>query len=235
MVKNTPGSNGVSPIYLTPAQGTLYFEALGGGDPGLWVSDGTATGTHHVEEGVFAVMLAPFGHRLLFKGSGGEPWISDGTVDGTHLVKDIYPGSGAGLRGVPVSIGTVALFVGFNPAHGYALWRTKGTTQGTVLVRNGRNNGPRYFNELSRFKGVGVLFSAFNDSATGFEPWRSNGWPGGTELVKDINPSAGSFPVGMAPLGTMALFAAEDGVHGRELWSTQGTSDSTNLLKDIRT
>jgi ELWxxDGT repeat protein len=37
----------------------------------------------------------------------------------------------------------------------------------------------------------------------------------------------------MTPLGSKTLFITDDGVHGTELWVTDGTTDGTKLLKDI--
>ena len=48
-----------------------------------------------------------------------------------------------------------------------------------------------------------------------------DGWdPGGTRLAADINPGLDySTPLPLNALGTTLLIAAQDGVHGRELWA----------------
>jgi ELWxxDGT repeat protein len=58
--------------------------------------------------------------------------------------------------------------------------------------------------------------------------------PPTAELVKDINPSGYSDPGRLTALGGIGYFAADDGVHGRELWRTDGTAVGTVLVKDIR-
>ena len=52
--------------------------------------------------------------------------------------------------------------------------------------------------------------------------------------IKDIQPGAGmSEPAGFTAMGGKLYFVADDGVHGRELWVTDGTSAGTKLVKDI--
>jgi len=53
------------------------------------------------------------------------------------------------------------------------------------------------------------------------------------ELVKDINEAGHSSPDYLTSLGSFALFASDDGVHGKELWRTDGTAGGTELVADI--
>ena len=53
-------------------------------------------------------------------------------------------------------------------------------------------------------------------------------------LLKDINIGTDdSFPVGFVSAAGTTFFTADDGVHGRELWKTDGTGVGTELVKDI--
>src|SRR5262249_56871182 len=63
----------------------------------------------------------------------------------------------------------------------------------------------------------------------------------GTVLVKDIRPGSSpyGYPYGSNPQHLTAVdgtlfFAANDGVHGTELWKSDGTESGTVLVKDIR-
>jgi ELWxxDGT repeat protein len=62
----------------------------------------------------------------------------------------------------------------------------------------------------------------------------------GTRLLKDIYPGSCdsniAYLVGFTTAAGehMAIFQAEDGVHGRELWATDGTASGTVMLYDIR-
>jgi len=52
-------------------------------------------------------------------------------------------------------------------------------------------------------------------------------------LLKDINPTGSSSPGGLTCFGGVTYFNANDGVHGIELWKTDGTESGTVLVKDI--
>ncbi len=40
-------------------------------------------------------------------------------------------------------------------------------------------------------------------------------------------------PLHLTRVGDLVFFAADDGVHGRELWISDGTLNGTRMLKDI--
>lgn len=56
-------------------------------------------------------------------------------------------------------------------------------------------------------------------------------------MVRDINPDGSSLSSGnskyLTPVGDQLFFVANDGVHGRELWSSDGTTDGTIMVLDI--
>lgn len=135
------------PAYFTSAGNKIFFKArtLEYGEE-LWVSDGTAAGTHMVKDsaegyksleinGIYAL-----GNKVVFTAStsdyGRELWISNGTEAGTHLLKDIYPGSeGSYPYGFTLYNGEL-YFVAKSVNEGYELWKTDGTANGTVLLKD---------------------------------------------------------------------------------------------------
>ncbi len=102
--------------------------------------------------------------------------------------------------------------------HGLELWRTDGTDDGTVLVRDilpgSGSAGPRALAAAG-----GRLYFSATDSVHGMELWESDGTEAGTRMVQDIAPGGvASNPGELTEVGGRLFFAADDGVHGRELW-----------------
>lgn len=96
-------------------------------------------------------------------------------------------------------------------------------------------NGERWFTEVTFQNGQSVVFFVANTSANGVELWRTDGTPGGTALVRDINQGTGSSsPRFLTNVNGTLFFAADDGQTGFELWRSDGTSNGTTRVADIR-
>ena len=54
-------------------------------------------------------------------------------------------------------------------------------------------------------------------------------------MIKDVNPSGDglSYDINMNSIGNTVFFVGYDGVHGYELWKTNGDSLSTVMVRDI--
>ncbi|HEY1013567.1 MAG TPA: ELWxxDGT repeat protein [Herpetosiphonaceae bacterium] len=170
---------------------------------------------------------------------GRELWRTDGTPEGTAMVKDITPGSAGDGPGSLVALNqSTLLFSADDGIHGRELWKTDGTEAGTRLVKDimpGAGGSRDVFDYNTLLNGV-VIFRS-NDGR-GAEPWRTDGTEAGTRLIKDINPGPGpEWDYGMpkpAAGGGWMYFTTDDGVHGDELWRTDGTAAGTTLVKDVR-
>lgn len=229
----------------------------------LYISDGTPGGTTLVSDintGSLSSNPTDFallGSFLYFTAesaaTGRELWRTNGTLAGTTLVKDIVPGVlssfniNSNLSSTLFSNGTYLLFAA-NTAAGNELWKSDGTTAGTILLKdiNTGNSGadssnPDNFMALNNI----VLFTA-TDATHGNELWKTDGSAAGTVLVKDINPGTGNsttfdifpgFPatvfLGFHIFNNKAFFNANDGVSAGEIWVTDGTAANTILLKDF--
>lgn len=115
-------------------------------------------------------------------------------------------------------------------------WVSDGSPEGTTMI-DINPGGTSFAYGFTRFEGE-FYFQA-NDGVNGFELWKSDGTAAGTKLVKDINPGSGSsfhyrFTEFVAYKGAL-YFQANDGVHGFELWRTDGTEAGTVLVEDIHT
>lgn len=86
---------------------------------------------------------------------------------------------------------------------------------------------------------AGVTYFFADDGVHGSELWRSDGSPLGTFMIRDVCPGrcSGSpdrlfVTQTQSALGHV-FFAADDGVHGIELWRTDGTALGTEMVRDI--
>jgi ELWxxDGT repeat protein len=134
-----------------------------------------------------------------------------------------------------IRVGNTAYFTAHDGVTGVELWKTDGTTAGTVLVKDirpGLASGVGYTNFGATADGT-VFFEA-DDGVSGWELWRTDGTAAGTVLVKDINPGPGySVPSSFTVAGDRVYFIADDGVHGRELWVSDGTAGGTRMVVDL--
>lgn len=175
--------------------------------------------------------------------AGLELWISDGTIAGTTLLKDIYPGS---ADGDPYSnagnfnvVNGILYFTANDGVNGRELWKTDGTSAGTVMVKDinpGASGSSVNFPVPIGSESMGnTLFFTVNNVTNGTELWKTDGTNAGTVMVKDINPGAASTTFSKMFLGngTHVFFIANDGTNGWELWRTDGTSGGTIIMQNI--
>jgi ELWxxDGT repeat protein len=97
------------------------------------------------------------------------------------------------------------------------LWRTDGTTAGTIRLGDWQY-GWAWDGSLAIVDER--LYYTFDDGIHGEEIWTSDGSPGGTRLLADVVPGAtGSQPSSFTAANHALYFLADDGIHGREIWT----------------
>ncbi|MCX7379855.1 MAG: hypothetical protein NT133_00170 [Alphaproteobacteria bacterium] len=236
-----------------PNSALLFTANDGTSGTELWVTDGTSPGTFLLKDinpgagnsnpGFFVPLSTG---SALFSANNGtdgpELWVSNGTPSGTTQIADIRPGSaGSNPAALTEFAPGRALFSADDGTHGSELWTTDGTAAGTSLIMDitpgATSGGPSGFMVLSPTQ---VLFGA-NDGIHGGELWTTDGTAAGTSMLAELrtgtsygNP-AGSYPGGGGvSLGNgKAVFTANNGANGRELWVSDGTVGGTALLADI--
>lgn len=209
----------------------LFYADDGTSGAELWRTDGTRGHTKRVKD----INSGPDGSNLHFNGglevfrghayfeaTDGTPgykiWRSDGTNAGTKPFKAL-----ADAGGYFKVNRRHAIFTGEDPMHGVALWKTDGTIGGTHILKD--------FSDIATFYYVppGKLHGKAYFGADG-GLWRSDGTLAHTRKV------GGTLGLGGTPavrLGNRLLFNANDGMHGSELWRTDGTNAGTQLVRDI--
>ncbi|MEX2559756.1 MAG: ELWxxDGT repeat protein [Pirellulales bacterium] len=256
-----PGSGASTPDHLTNVDGRLFFTAIDGVvGRELWVTDGTEAGTMLVKDltpgmnGSGPLDLTEAGGKLFFShfstGNGIELWVSDGTAAGTNQVKDIFPGNCSPFAVQPcsgspselVEMDDTLYFRG-NSSLGAELWKSDGTFDGTVIVKD-INEGSEESFPSSLINVGGTLMFFADGPETGFELWKSDGSEAGTLLVKDINAGPDdSARLGdvssMAVVGNILYFIGCDQSDSQgdptncELWRSDGTAEGTFQVHDF--
>lgn len=226
----------------------------------LYITDGTSAGTFLVSDinpgpaGSSPGLMASLNDGFLYFSAddgvhGRELWRTNGTLAGTTFVKDIEPGPQSSFDVFSASDlfsnGSYLLFAANTTGSGNELWKSDGTGAGTVLLKD-INTGVDSSNpdNFYRFNNM-ALFTA-TDATHGNEIWKTDGTPGGTVLLKDINPgTASSTSIEVIPgfstdvffgfhaFNNRAYFQSNDGTSTGELWTTDGTTVNTTLVKNI--
>ncbi len=212
------------PLEMAEAGGKIFVAV----DGGLGRFDASAPGGVDFFFGRRVSGLTELGGRLLFFGSSGEDiartglWSTDGTLEGTRLLSPVLEQTLSLdlVYGPPqwTRLGSRLLFRGWDPEHGFELWATDGTPEGTALLKDVEpGKGSSFPDSLVR-AGSQVWLTA-SDGVHGRELWVSDGTPEGTRLALDLAPGPFSLaPDGLTLGGGNLFFSADAPFTGREPW-----------------
>ena len=219
---------------------------------GIWRSDGTAQGTVAVaslseelvrslqnaeywaiEAGIPASEETAFTIRLP---DSTELWIIDGkTGAGTQrllTVPNIYS-RGQRFGSGPSNFTAIGSYLFFMTSSGDAttLWRTNGTVEGTEQVKT----IPGLVSSVQREKNR-IYFRWQTPELVGESEgalWVSDGTEAGTTVLKDFSPGSDSSAVTVLSSIGETVFILANSSAGTGLWATNGTPESTRLVKQI--
>ncbi|MFC3615311.1 hypothetical protein ACFORG_16250 [Lutimaribacter marinistellae] len=235
----------------------------------LYASDGTENGTR------FLTAMTPddpgrsdpehfesFDEMALFSAhtaeAGRELWITDGTINGTRLLADIVEGTGSGVRnsyrfvdidGVSWSkqSGGFQYFWLEDVEAGAALWRTDGTTAGTIELKGSTPSWLEASDSARRYLGLDVgnnmdATVALGDqlifgAASGDQPnalWITDGTA--TSLLTDFGGDDDTeIPSNLIEVDGRVFFVTNDsnGNSRTEIWRTDGTPEGTQIFTEL--
>ncbi len=173
---------------------------------------------------------------------GRELWRTDGTEEGTYLIKDILPGTDSfdsPLSSDPnyfYSMGDQVYFRASDGVHGLELWKTDGTENGTVMVKDIFSGGQSSIGTAPYFCRLNneLFFAAKSSYELGTELWKTDGTAEGTAMVKNINTNDknSSWPHNLVSLNNQLFFIADPEYNKSEIWYSNGTTEGTQRLSN---
>ncbi|MEY9748875.1 ELWxxDGT repeat protein/VCBS repeat-containing protein [Bradyrhizobium japonicum] len=231
----------------------LLFEGFdANGTPGLWVTDGTAAGTHELTgisganpAGLSPRYLTVFNGQVLFDGFNASGafglWVTDGTSAGTHELAGISAASPSGLFSNFVNpnftpFNGQVLFSGVNASGVKGLWVTDGTVAGTheLTISGAPPAGVDPY--AMAVLGTKVIFAG-SDVNGARVLWVTDGTGAGTHELSGISGTyqggLGLLPIDLVAFKDLVLFEGKDANGNLNLWVTDGTAAGTHELTGI--
>ena len=240
----------LDPLNLTAVGNTLFFsgtDAAGNND--LYVSDGTASGTHELNVanvgsgGLSPDEIVTASGKIFFSGvdaSGSTGlWVSNGTaagtvelaVAGTDIQNIAQLGVGLNPSNITVANGQI-FFAGTDSNGEVGLWKSDGTAAGTVELTIGNTAASGInpttsnivsFNNLTYFAG--------QDASGNIGLWVTDGSGGDTHEISVNNSSGnGLAPVSLTVFNGSLYFGGTDASGNTGLWKSDGTTAGTTEL-----
>lgn len=240
----------IIPGQFAALNGNLFFsnyDSVHGME--LWRSNGTPAGTIYLRNlnpgaaSSFPGHMAVINNSLYFSatdGAGGdELWQSNGTAAGTVKVRSLAVQATDsaltnGFNGGPRFgvLGNLMLFSAEDNIHGNELWRTDGSTGGTVMLRD-LDPGP-LSSTPSNFMSLGNKIFFTTQEPNGGMLWVSDGTSPGTVPLMILSGTVMS--VAAFPAKGELIFSetvTNNGSSNSQVWVSDGTVGGTAMLKSF--
>ncbi len=224
----------------------LFFASSETSTDVLWSTDGTTAGTRVVRDpipglgshgGSVSNLVAAHDRAFFYTldPTGDRLWVSDGTAAGT------VPLLSLGAR-EPADSFVSERYRGGPLGRDFLLLRSVAESDVEVLRVDGSGDGPQLLATLAggTFGLTPQVFSGRSRAYFGLskngqvERWTSDGTSSGTRRVGTFVPvTSQPFPPAPVVVGDRLFSVEEDGVHGAELWVSNGTAAGTVRLTDL--
>lgn len=201
----------------------------------LWKYDPNLNEVEKINNGwKDASIITSFQDKLVLRTTttafGSELFIGDGTPSGTQLLKNVNEGNGDSNPSLLYQTDSLLYFSMDDGINGRELWVSNGTSSGTYLFQD-FNSGPDGSHPEKMFS-LGVdLYIILRSAESGRELHKINN--NEITLVKNINGiSTTSGLSNIVQNKDVIYFNADDGIHGEELWVSDGSFEGTMMVED---
>ena len=176
-----------------------------------------------------------FDNKILFEASpsesGRELWMNDENSNTSNLLKNIYSGQNSGIVN-PLNFSSTTMngylyFIAKDENSSGEIWRTDGTTSGTVKITNFLNGGFRKLTTVGDF-----IYFLRKPSDYILQLWKTDGTAEGTVIVKDNMPAWNRTKF-EGNLNNQFIFTFQaEGTNNSKVWRSDGTLEGTFPLTD---
>ncbi len=224
---------------ILPGSDRLYFAGRDALGTELWTANGTPGGTRRIVDLTSGAgdsephELTSFRGRIYFAaddGRGVSLWSTNGSAGGTRLVLDPDRQNRQLTGPTALTVVGQTLFFFSQSSNGWYLWKSDGTTHGTVQVKRIAARPPRPDFVPQTLFHLGRLYFAADDGSHGEQLWASDGTAAGTARITELG-GPRTFPLSLPQVqlpGRLVFIGNDD-----EPWVSNGRPGGSQRLKDI--